>query len=175
MVDVIEHDHPHPSGRRGPAALVALAVPLLLLALGGWYFQDAVATRVNVGEADMGETVVFTSHGGRYRLLSSGPLRPEVEQTYCDLTLADGTERTEVGGQGLQTTRLGVDRLLAFRAPAGETEVTCSYRGNGGGQGRFQVIEADGPLRFVLGGLAGAAVLSLLAGILWGWLGRRGN
>lgn len=147
-------------------ALVAVGVLLFLVSVGGWWAQDAIGTVLNEGEADVGESITFTSDGGSYRLLSSGPLRPLPGSTYCDLTYADESTRREVGGQGLQTSRLGVDRLLTFEPPPGRTQVRCTDRGSATtGNGRFQVLEADGVLSKALIGAIVAALASLAVGI----------
>lgn len=153
-------------GSRWPMSLIGLGVVLFLLSIAGWWAQDVLGTLANEGEADIGETVTFASDGGRYRLVSSGPLRPDVGATYCDLTYADGSTRREVGGQGLQAARLGVDRLLSFEPPAGETSVRCTSRGSDvTGNGRFQVLDDDGPVRWALIGTIVLALASLAVGI----------
>lgn len=157
-------------GMRGPLSLISLGIVLFLAALGLWWVQDVVGTVVNEGEADIGREVAFTSDGGAYRLLSSGPLRPEVASTWCDITTSDGRTRREVGGQGLQTSRLGVDRLLTIHPPAGSTTIRCTSRGTDiVGNGRFQVIEADGLTTWIPAGVFVAAMASIAigAGLAW--------
>lgn len=153
---------------RGPMSLISMGIVLGLLALLGWWAQDVIGTVSNAGEAGMGREVTFQSDGGSYRLLSSGPLRPDPNSTWCDITESDGDTRREVGGQGLQTSRLGVDRLLTFHPPAGETTVSCSFRATGPGSGRFQVIDTSSPAALIPAGLFVAAMVSLLIGVLWG-------
>lgn len=162
------------SRMRWPLSLVALGIVLFLAAIAGWWGQDALGTLANEGGADMGEVVTFRSTGGTYRVLSSGPLRPAPSATYCDITRADGSTKTEVGGQGLQTAHLGVDRLFTFSAPSGTTEVTCSIRGTGSGSGRFQVLATDGLITKVPTGFFLVAMISLGIGVAWGFTaGRR--
>ena len=155
---------------RGPMSLVSLGILAFLAAIGLWWMQDAVGTFANEGEADIGREVTFTSDGGAYRLLSSGPLRPEVSATWCDITTSDGRTRREVGGQGLQSSRLGVDRLLTIHPPAGTTTIRCTSRGTDiVGNGRFQVIEVDGPTTWIPASLLviGLGSIALGAGLSW--------
>jgi hypothetical protein len=163
-----------------PLSLVALGVTLFIAGFAGSWAQDVAAPWINLGEAQMRSTVVFDAGDGEYRVVSSGPSRPELEQTACDIEFADGTTDRALGGSGgvNAAVRLGVSRVLEFDAKPGRTRLTCADRIlRASTFGRFQVVAADGPVSkaiiaaFVLGGV------SLLAGGLWLFLlyRRRGS
>lgn len=153
-------------GCSGPFSLIALAVPLFFL---GWltlYGQDAIGTVANEGEADMGEEVVFEAADADYRVVMSGPLRPDLAFVGCDIVLADGEEVRLFAGEGEHFSGPGTDRVGTFTAVAGETSVTCA-RTSGGSEGRFQVVERQGLVTYAGWGLIFAAIVSAIAGILW--------
>lgn len=149
-----------------------LGIVLLLAGLAASWAQDVAAPWLNEGEADLGGEVAFTSGGGRYRVISSGPERPALEQIGCTITSADERQQRVLGGEDVNPTeRLGVSRVLGFDAPAGRTTVTCANRivRSSTGRGRFQVVPADGPVSiavivlFVVGGvLVGVSLLLIV-------------
>jgi hypothetical protein len=159
-----------PASLTRPVSLVVLGVTLFIAGFVGNWLQDAAAPWINLGEARMGSTVTFTADRGKYRVITSGPTRPKIEQVGCTIVPATGSSRRALGGTGgvNQRDALGVSRVLEFRTPPGETRLTCSDRIlTASTHGRFQVVAADGLVSravlaaFVLGGL------SLLAGVAW--------
>jgi len=166
-MSAMEGDQPAvPAGRR-PWAAIAGGVVGVVLALAGWWAQDAIGTLVNEGEARTGERVAFTADAGRYRVVSSGPLRPSLSSYECDVDFADGSHRTIIGGTAVNAIeRLGTTRLLEFHAPAGPTAVTCRDRRlPDNHHGRFQVIAAGGPVDIALYVLVGLGIAGILGGI----------
>ncbi|HEX6389800.1 MAG TPA: hypothetical protein VFZ89_10140, partial [Solirubrobacteraceae bacterium] len=154
-------------------ALIALGVTFFLTGLAASWTQDVAAPWINGGEAKMGATIAFNSDGGRYRVVTSGPSRPDYDRTGCTLVDAGGRSRRLLGGTGANPNdRLGVSRVLEFTAARGEARLTCADRYLPRSTfGRFQVVPADGIVSkaiiaaFVLGGLSllGGAVLLFLA------------
>jgi hypothetical protein len=153
-----------------PISLVMLGVTLFIAGLVGSWAQDVAAPWINLGEAQMGSTISFDAHAGKYRVISSGATRPALAQTGCTIELPDGTAKRALGGSGGVNARetLGVSRVLQFRARSGATRLTCADRIlSDATHGRFQVVAADGPVSkaiiaaFVLG------AVSILAGGLW--------
>lgn len=159
------------AGGQGPLRLIGLGITLLILGLVLRWGQDITAPYVNLGEADMAGTVVFDSDGGIYRVVTSGPSRPELRFTVCEATGSDGSTQRELGRDGVKGghSRFGVTRVTRFDLPAGRTEIRCGNRevARGAGLGRFQVVDADGPVTVAITGLLGAGAASLLGGIAW--------
>lgn len=159
------------AGGSGPLRLVGLAVVLLVVGFVLRWGQDVTAPYVNVGEADMASAVAFTSDGGTYRVVSSGPSRPELRFTVCEATGAEGfTERVR-GGDGSRGghVRLGVTRVTRFDLPPGPAEIRCGNLApdRGAGSGRFQVVDGDGPLSLVVVGLLASGAACAVGGIGW--------
>jgi hypothetical protein len=152
-----------------------LGIVLLLAGLAASWAQDVAAPWINAGEAQMGSAVTFRSDGGRYRVISSGPARPGLEQTKCTLDPEDGGPFDVLGGVDVNAIdHFGVSRVLGFEAPAGDVELTCRDRFVAAStHGRFQVVAADGPVSIAVYGLYGAGVLLLLIGGLRLWLAFR--
>jgi hypothetical protein len=175
------HDHPDWTAAVAPEvqavvrgsgrsmALAGIGFLLLLVALAGWWAQDLVGTLANEGEADLGSEVAFAAEAGTYRVITSGPLKPELERTVCDVELANERRLRILGGTGEvnPVETFGTSRVVQFDAPAGRTRVRCTdrlsprYTG-----GRVQVVAVNGPVRYGLNGLAVAGALALAAGIL---------
>ena len=160
-----------PGGRlRWPVSLLTMGIALLLLTLAGTWAQDVLAPFVNEGEADIAGTVTFEASEGRYRVVTSGPSRPEARRTACDVVDANGRSVRIRAGDDSDTTRdrLGVSRVIVFDAIAGPTSVTCideiapSFTG-----GRFQVVDADGSVSVALTVTLVAGLVSLLGGAVW--------
>ena len=155
---------------RAATSLVALGVTLFIAALAASWVQDVAAPWINLGEAPMASPIGFTAHAGKYRVVSSGPTRPSIAQTGCTIALADGSTRRALGGSGGVNAheRLGVSRVLEFRAKPGTTRLTCADRiVRGATHGRYQVVAADGPVsKGIIAGFV-LAVVSLLAGAVW--------
>ena len=148
----------------------------LAIALTGWWAQDLVGTLVNEGEADTREEVAFTAEAGTHRVVTSGPNRPEIDRTVCDIVRADGSELHIIGGTGdvNPVETFGTSRVAQFDALAGPTTVTCIDRLSPSYEfGRFQVIASNGPIRTALTVAAGIGILALAGGILWGLALRR--
>ncbi|MGV3758323.1 MAG: hypothetical protein ACO1PW_02115 [Actinomycetota bacterium] len=162
---------PARAGGTGPLRLVLLGVVLIVLGLVVRWAQDVAAPYVNLGEADMAEVVTFESTGGTYRVVSSGPSRPVIHQTVCEIETADGRRERDVGHDGMEggQDRFGVTRVLAFDAVKGTTSVRCGrQRPDGGaGLGRFQVVDAGGPVSIAGWGLLGGGLGLGLAGAAW--------
>ena len=159
------------AGGQGPLRLVGLGIALLILGFVLRWGQDVTAPYVNLGEADMAGAVVFDSDGGTYRVVTSGPSRPELRFTVCEATGSDGSTQRELGRDGVNGghSRFGVTRITRFDLPAGRSEIRCGNRepDKGAGLGRFQVVDADGPVSLAVTGLIGGGAASLLAGIGW--------
>ena len=161
-------------GGCGPISVVMLAIVLLVLGgVIGWA-EDVAAPYVNEGEAAMPGPVEFTATEGTYVVITSGPLRPALEQTRCTITTADGRETTDRGSDGVEggRTRFGVTRVLEFEAVEGPTSVRCSYTFDSSGEGdsvngRLQVVRADTPVHLASLGLLIAGIVLLVAGIGW--------
>lgn len=149
-----------------PIRAMMLGVVTLLLGLALSWGQDVVAPWVNQGEADTGSDVSFDSDGGRYRVVSSGPARPGYDAIVCEVADADGGSRRILGGKDANANdRLGVSRVLEFTAPAGRTTVTCSNRFNPSNvHGRFQVVDANGPMSIAVWASFGLGTLLLVGG-----------
>jgi hypothetical protein len=170
-------DAPGPSepgagaGRRGgigPLPLILLAVLLGVAALALWILPDVRATSSNLGEAPMGTTVTFESEGGTYRVLSSGSGRPAPDATSCDVIFADGSVGQQVGGGGSLPFPYVPDRIVAFEAPEGPTQVRCGEVGRfdeEAGAGTFHIVEGTGPVSIFVVILGVAAGVALVAGI----------
>lgn len=151
-----------------------LGVVLFIAGFVGNWAQDTAAPWINLGEAQLGSTIRFDAGARTYRVVTSGPTRPELEATVCTIEFANGRRERELGGSGGVNARdaLGVARVLEFEAAPGATRLTCNDRYiTASTRGRFQVVAADGPVSkailgaFVLGGLslAGGGLLLFLA------------
>lgn len=159
---------------RRSISLLTLGIVLFVLGFVGNWAQDSAAPFVNLGEGPLGSTVTFDADAREYRVVTSGPLRPRVEQTVCEIELADETTQRKLGGSGGVNPRdaMGVARVLEFDARPGTTRVTCNDRFvESSTHGRFQVVASDGLVSkvilgaFLLGGaafVAGALGLFLL-------------
>lgn len=163
------------AGGRGPVSLLLLGVVLLLLGGGIRWAQDVAAPWVNLGEADLPGPIEFEAEDATYRIITSGPTRPSIDQTTCTITKADGSEvreRATEGADGGQE-RFGVTRVMEFDAVAGPTSVTCSYSfsSTGAGSGRMQIVRADGPITLASTVLLVTGVAALVVSI--GWFVRR--
>lgn len=148
-------------------SVLMLGIVLLLAGLAASWAQDVVAPWVNAGEAQIGGTV--TVEGGRdYRVVTSGPLRPRIEQVECTITPAEGRPFSVLGGQGVNADdRLGVSRVVGFEAPPGAVDVMCADRiSEDRAAGRFQVVAADGPVSIAVLVAFGLGTLLLVAGLL---------
>lgn len=166
-------------GGAGPLRLVLLGIALIMLGLAVRWAQDVAAPYVNLGEADMADVVTFESSGGTYRVVTSGPSRPAIQATVCEIETADGRRERDVGHDGMEggQDRFGVTRVLAFDAVEGTTTVRCGrQRPDGGaGLGRFQVVDADGPLSVAGWGLLGGGFgLGLVGAAWWALRSQRG-
>lgn len=153
-------------GLRWPMSLVSLGIVVFLLGLGAWWAQDAAAPFRNVGEADIPGTVTFDATAGRYRVVTSGPSRPEIDRTACDVVLADGAELRILAGEGSVATQqhFGVSRVIEFEAVDGPTTVSCEDRIAPSVEGgRFAVVGADR----IVGIIVGAGVACFLVGVAW--------
>lgn len=159
-------------GRRWVLPAIMLTILVALFFMFAWWLQDVAAPFINEGEAEMGQIVTFEAAGGTYRVVTSGPSRPEAERMECAVMRADGSTETVHAGDGSITPhdRFGVSRVLEFDVPAGETSVTCtdefSPRSSGG---RFQIVESGGikQIGLIAGGLVGAlAVISLITSVI---------
>jgi hypothetical protein len=106
------------------------ALSLFLAMLAVWWAEDVVAPFINDGEATLAETVTFNATADRYRVVTSGALRPQLESIACSVESSDGTTKKVLGGQGRVAShdRLGVSRVLEFSAQAGPTHVRCIDR-----------------------------------------------
>jgi hypothetical protein len=155
----------------GGVRTLMAGIVLLLAGLAASWAQDVAAPWINAGEAQLGSTLTFTSGGGDYRVITSGPTRPALESTACTVVTSHERELRVLGGQDVNPNqRLGVSRVLGFEAPAGTTRLTCADRFlRASRHGRFQVVSADGPvsiavvIAFILGGLLLVAGLLLIA------------
>jgi hypothetical protein len=150
-----------------------LGVVLFIAGFVGNWAQDSAAPFINLGEARLGSTIRFDADARTYRVITSGPTRPELAATVCTVE-ADGRSERILGGSGGVNPRevWGVSRVLEFEATAGATRLTCNDRFiRSSTRGRFQVVAADGPVSkailgaFILGGLslAGGGLLLFLA------------
>ena len=152
---------------RGPIALIMLGVVLFVAGFVGNWAQDSAAPWINLGEARIGSTVSFDADARRYRVVTSGPTRPQLEHTVCTVALADGRSKRELGGSGGVNARaaLGVSRVLEFQGTTGATRLTCNDRYvKASTHGRFQVVAADGPVsQAILGAFIGGG-LSIACG-----------
>jgi hypothetical protein len=156
---------------RGPISLGMLGFVLLAVALVGWWGQDMLGTVVNEGEVDTGQRLSFTAEPGTYRVVTSGPAKPQLESTACDIVHPNEKRERILGGAGdvNPVETLGTARVAQFEGMAGRTTVTCmdrlspQYTG-----GRFQVVASSGPVRYGLGAAAALGVLFVVSGILWG-------
>jgi hypothetical protein len=151
--------------------MLLLGIMLLLAGLAASWVQDVAAPWVNDGEAQMGSPVTFESDGGEYRVITSGPTRPDLGGTVCTVDPEDGQAFRVLGGKDVNAVdRFGVSRVLGFDVPAGEVDLTCEDRViSQSTRGRFQVVAADGPVSvavLVLFGL-GAALLVVGGVRLW--------
>jgi hypothetical protein len=161
-------------GTRGSISLLTLGIVLFIVGFVGNWAQDSAAPFINLGEAPIGSTVTFDADAREYRVVTSGPTRPRVEQTVCQIELANETTERKLGGSGGVNPRdaMGVGRVLEFDATPGTTRVTCNDRFvESSTHGRFQVVASDGLVSkailgaFILGGVAfagGALGLFLL-------------
>ena len=68
-----------------------LGFAIVLAGLAASWAQDVVAPWVNEAEAQMGSRVTLTSDGGKYRVITSGPSRPAIEQTGCTIRTSRGS------------------------------------------------------------------------------------
>ena len=159
-------------GRRWVIPAVMMTILIGLFYIFAWWLQDVVAPFINEGEADISQTVTFEAEGGTYRVVTSGPSRPEAQRMECAVVRADGSTETVRAGDGSITPhdRFGVSRVLQFDVPAGQTSVTCndefSPRSAGG---RFQIVESGGikQIGLIAGGLIGVlAVISLITSVI---------
>jgi hypothetical protein len=132
-----------------------LGIVLFVLALVASWGQDVLAPWVNAGEADLRSTVTLESDGGDYRVITSGPTRPRLEDVACDVVGPNGETQRILGGKDVNANeRFGVSRVLGFDAPEGTVEVTCADRlSESSTHGRFQVVDADGPVSLAILGL----------------------
>ena len=147
-------------------SILMFGVVLLLGGLAASWAQDVAAPWINEGEAQMGSMLTFTSEGGDYRVLTSGPARPAIEATGCTIVTATERKLRVLGGKDVNPKdHLGVSRVLGFEAPAGRTSVTCSDRVvRASTHGRFQVVSADGPVSIAILAAYGLGVLLLVVG-----------
>lgn len=155
---------------RWPMSLISLGIVLFLLGLAGWWAQDAIAPFVNEGEAKMGQTLTFQASAGRYRVVTSGPTRPEAERTACDIELADeSTHRLLAGeGRGFAQDHFGVSRVVEFEAKSGTTRVTCEDRYSPSfSGGRFQIVSTGGAVSTAINAAIIGGLGVLLVGIGW--------
>lgn len=145
-----------------------LGIVLLLAGLALSWAQDVAAPWVNAGEAQMNSELTFESAGGDYRVITSGPTRPSIEQTACTVTTSNEQELRVLGGKDVNpVSRLGVSRVLGFEAPAGRTRIECADRTiRASTRGRYQVVSADGPLSIAVLAAFGAGGALLLLGAL---------
>jgi hypothetical protein len=155
--------------------MLLLGIVLLLAGLAASWAQDVAAPWVNAGEAEMGRPLSFRSGGGDYRVITSGPARPALEQTLCTVDPEDGRPFDVLGGKDVNPAdRLGVSRVLGFDAPAGDVRLTCRDRFvSQSRHGRFQVVSADGPISIAVLALFGLGVALLVIGGLRTWLAFR--
>ncbi len=160
-------DGPVPTGStRWVISAVMLGFVLVLFYLGARWAQDVAAPWINEGEADITQTVTLQAEASRYRVVTSGPNRPEAIRTACDIVFADGTSRREVAGDGsiVPVEHFGVSRVIEFDAVAGELSVTCEDALSPSSQlGRFQVVEAGGLKQIGAIALGLVAILALLS------------
>jgi hypothetical protein len=167
--------HATSAGGRGPVSLLLLGVVLLFVGGGIRWAQDVTAPWLNLGEADLPGPITFEAEDATYRIITSGPTRPSLEQTTCTITKADGTEVRERGTEGVDggQERFGVTRVMEFDAVAGPTSVTCSFSfsSTGSGSGRMQIVRADGPITLATTLLLVGGVAALVVSI--GWFVRR--
>jgi hypothetical protein len=156
----------------GPISLGMLGFVLLVAAMVGWWSQDMLGTLVNEGEVDTGQQLSFVAERGTYRVITSGPTKPELERTACDIVHPNERREHILGGEGgvNPVETWGTARVAQFKGMGGRTTVTCidrlspQYTG-----GRFQVVATSGPVAYGLGGLAALGLLSIASGILWGF------
>lgn len=166
-----------PTGGQGPVRLLLLGIVLLVAGIGLRWAQDVAAPYVNVGEADLARTVTFEAEAGTYRVVTSGPSRPAIHTTVCEIRRSDGQTSRFTGADGIDGghERLSVTRVGRFETVAGTTEVTCGRLApdRGDGLGRFQVVAADGPVSLAVTALFVAGGASLAVAIGWGLLALR--
>jgi len=152
---------------RGPVSALTLGITLFLAALGVSWAQDVAAPWWNLGEAKMRGVVAFEADDTRYRVITSGPSRPEVGRTGCSIRYADDTTDRMLGGSGgvNAVERFGVSRVLEFRGRPGTALLTCADRySRTATLGRFQVVPAGGVLSTAVWIGLGLGVLLVLAG-----------
>jgi hypothetical protein len=159
------------AGAGGPMRLALLGLVILVAAIAARWVEDVAAPFVNEGEADMAHTVALEADGGDYRIVTSGPARPDIHNTVCRIRTSDGEVDEDRGADGIDGghERLGVTRVVELSIKAGRAEVTCgNSRPTGGeGLGRFQVVEADGLLTRGVTIALGIGAACLLGGLLW--------
>jgi hypothetical protein len=146
--------------------LLMLGIVSLLLGLALSWAQDVAAPWINEGEAATGGTVSFDSDGGRYRVVSSGPTRPAYTSIGCDVVDSSGDSQRVLGGEDANAKdRLGVSRVLEFTLDAGPATVRCADRYlPDSTHGRFQVVDANGPVSIAVWCLLGFGVALLVCG-----------
>lgn len=166
-----------PTRGQGPVRLLLLGIVLLIVGFGLRWAQDVAAPYVNVGEADLARTVTFEAEASTYRVVTSGPSRPAIHTTVCEIRRPDGQTTRFTGADGIDGghERLTVTRVGRFEAVAGTTEVTCGRFApdRGDGLGRFQVVAADGPVSLAVTALFAAGGAGLAVAIGWGLLAFR--
>jgi hypothetical protein len=152
-----------------------LGIVLFLAGLAASWGQDVLAPWVNVGEAQMGSALTFRSDGGDYRVITSGPTRPQLEQTVCRVEPEDGRPFDVLGGKDVNPVeRFGVSRVLGFEVPAGDVRLTCRDRFlSQSTHGRYQVVAADGPVSIAVLIFFGLGLVLILAGGIRIWLALR--
>lgn len=143
-----------------------LGVVLLVAGLGLSWAQDVAAPWINVAEAQMGTPLGFSGDGGRYRVITSGPLRPALESTSCRVEPEDARAFTVLGGEDVNAaTHFGVTRALSFAVGRGDVRLTCGDRRLPSSRsGRYQVVAADGPANRVIEVLLVLAVALVVVG-----------
>lgn len=151
--------------------MTLLGVVVFLLALTARWAEDVAAPFINVAEAEMASAVTLEADGGPHRIVTSGPTRPSIQLTVCEIASSDGTKKRVRGADGLDGghERFGVTRVIELTLPAGRNEVTCGrIRPTGGaGLGRFQVVDAGGLFSRGVTVALGLGVTCLLSGLLW--------